>query len=156
MRFKHITKLGTAIILAVLVFSCGKESQSTTQGGGTFIVRAKISPPLQSGKTIQSQVSVYNGISLWGLGFSTTWDGSAQTQGISEIISNEISVTSGQNVMAYIRISNLYDFTCRTITLEGIQNGKIIKSYTLNMGYNGSPSAFCTGQLSQNRNFIME
>jgi len=38
-----------ALFFSLLFYSCGKETQNTTQGGGKFVVTAKISPPLQSG-----------------------------------------------------------------------------------------------------------
>ena len=100
MIIKHITKLGTAILLAVLVFSCGKETQTTTQGGGKFIIKATFTPPLQFGKI----VSAYNSTRIWGLGFDIMWDGISKQYDLSELTTDELSVTSGQNIAFYFNL----------------------------------------------------
>lgn len=143
----------TAILFTSLVISCGKETQATTQGGGTFIVRVKISPSLQTGTA--GQIPQSNMIQVWGGGFATTWNGSSQTQSLSEISTDEISVTSGQNLPVYCILNNAYDFNCRTVTIEGLQNGKVIKTFVLNMGQKPG-SLMCTDGIQINKNFIIQ
>ena len=152
MVIKHISKLGTAILLAVLVFSCGKETQSTTQGGGTFVIKATISPPLQAGKNGMQQS---NQVQLSCV-TSQFWSGIDKSTSLSEISTDPISVTSGQNVSCILSISNGYDFVCRTVTLEGIQNGKTIKTYTLSLGYNSSSLTTCIDGNGGHKNFIIQ
>lgn len=151
MKFKHITKLGTAILLAVLVFSCGKETQTTTQGGGRFIIKATFTPPLQFGQI----VSKYNSTRMYGIGFDVMWDGVSKLYDLFELTTDELSVTSGQNIAFYFNLSNGYDFQCRNVKIEGIQNGKVIKTYNFSMGYS-SPTTYCNDGLGINKNFIVQ
>jgi hypothetical protein len=85
------------------------------------------------------------------------WMGNSASQNLSQMISDDISVTSGQNMFCIIQINNMYDFTCRTITAEGIQNGKVIKTYTLEQGYkNGSTLIMCIDGVNVTKNFIIQ
>ena len=142
-----------ALFFSLLLYSCGKETQNTTQGGGKFVVTAKVSPPLQAG----SNSGAYNLFQIAVAGSSNTWLGQSQSNSISELSTDEIAVTKGQNIGVVAMLSNAYDLTCRTITLQGIQNGKIIKTYTLNIGYDGSLTKFCKdGNTTIQKNFIIE
>jgi len=90
-------------------------------------------------------------------GSSKAWLGQSQSNSISELSTDEIAVTKGQNIGVVAALSNAYDLNCRTITLQGIQNGKIIKTYTLNIGYDGSLTKFCKdGNTTIQKNFIIE
>ncbi len=149
---KTSTILLLSFLLSLGLFSCGKETQSTTQGGGTFICKVSISPPLQAGSVSSGQ---YNTIQIWGGGFLSKWDGSANSVSLSELSSDPISVTSGQNVTCYLFVANSYDLACRTITIDGIQNGKTIKSYTLSMGSSGATMP-CTDGIQNQKTFIIQ
>ena len=151
MKFKHITKLGTAMLLAVLVFSCGKETQTTTQGGGRFIIKATFTPPLQFGQI----VSKYNSTRMYGIGFDVVWDGISKQYDLTELTTDDLSVTSGQNIAFYFNLYNGYDFQCRNVKIEGIQNGKVIKTYNFSMGYS-SPTTCCNDGFGINKNFIVQ
>ncbi len=155
MMKKTATMLFASILLTIGFFSCGKETQSTTQGGGIFVIKATITPPLQFGKS-SAQVPQSNLFQLWGSGFLSKWDGNSNSTELSEIMSDEISVTSGQNLSCWFMISNSYDFSCRTIKLEGIQNGKTIKTYTLSMGMGSNGATLCTDGNQNQKSFIIQ
>ena len=150
---KTATILCASLLLTIGFFSCGKETQSTTQGGGKFYVKAKISPPLQSGKSVIALG--YNIFQLAIAGSASKWDGSTNSQSLSELVTDEFSVTAGQNIGIMVNLSNTYDVSCRTVTIEGIQNGKVIKSYTFSMGMS-STSSYCSDGYVQQKNFIIE
>lgn len=151
---KTATMLCASLLLTIGFFSCGKETQSTTQGGGKFYVKAKISPPLQSGKNAM-QGLYYNQFQLAIAGSAAKWDGSTNSQILSELVTDEISVTAGQNVVVMVNLANSYDVSCRTVTIEGIQNGRVIKSYTFSMGMSSS-STYCSDGGTQQKNFIID
>lgn len=142
---KNIKLISTAVLLAVLVFSCGKETQSTTQGGGTFYVRVTINPPLQFGV---NPLGNYVGIGC--LTSTKTWNSQNQTSNLTSLQCDEVTVTSGQNIQATFMLRTLYDHQCRNVLLEGVQNGKVIKSYTYEIGDNS-----CKDLFQQFPNFIM-
>lgn len=151
---KTATMLCASLLLTIGFFSCGKETQSTTQGGGTFVIKATITPPLQFGKST-AQFPTYNAFQLWGSGFQSKWDGSSNSTDLSEILSDEISVTSGQNFSCLISCNNGYDLVCRTIKLEGIQNGKVIKTYSINMGQKQG-GELCIDGITSQKSFIIQ
>jgi hypothetical protein len=140
-----------ALTLQAFILSCGKETQNTTQGGGVFKIKAKISPALQFG---QNGTGV-NAFSLGINGSTAQWIGNSASSNLSEITTDELSVTSGQNITSIIYLNNGYDQVCRTVTLEGIQNGKIVKLYTLNMG-SSKTTVVCPDNTTATKNFIAE
>ncbi len=142
---RNIKLLSTAILLAVLVFSCGKETQSTTQGGGTFYVRVTINPPLQYGVN-----PLYNLVTIGCLTSTKSWNSQNQTSNLSTLQCDEVAVTSGQNIQVTFGMHCLYDHQCRSVLLEGVQNGKVIKTYNYEMGYNS-----CKDLYQQFPSFIM-
>lgn len=152
---KTATMLCASLLLTIGFLSCGKETQSTTQGGGTFVIKATVTPPLQFGKS-SAQIPQINIFQLWGSGFLSKWDGNSNSTNLSEIVTDEISVTSGQNLSCFLHITNQYDFVCRTIKLEGIQNGKVIKTYTLSMGFKSSSADMCTDGYQNQKTFIIQ
>jgi hypothetical protein len=142
-----------SIVLTVLIFSCGKETQSSTQGGGTFNLRLTISPPLQFGKNASS---ASNTLFMQATNIQKQWSGNSASQSLSQIISDDISVTSGQNVFCIIQIMNQYDYVCRTVIAEGIQNGKVIKTYNLELGIKDAAAAsYCIDGFQNTKNFII-
>jgi hypothetical protein len=153
-KLNNISIVILALITTLTIFSCGKETQSTTQGGGTFNLKLTISPPLQFGS---SPSSGQNTLFMQVGNIQKQWMGNSASQNLSQMISDDISVTSGQNMFCIIQINNTYDFTCRTITAEGIQNGKVIKTYTLEQGYkNGSTLIMCIDGVNVTKNFIIQ
>jgi hypothetical protein len=136
----------------LLLGSCGKETQSTTQGGGVFKVRVTIDPPLQPGV---SSPFLSNSVNIIMAGNIRGWNGGLQTVPLSTLETDEISVTSGQNVQLFITdFSNIVDRNCRTVKYEAIQNGKINEVHIVSLGYNGS-SSLCADGVSVSKNFIM-
>ena len=136
--------------------SCGKETQSTAQGGGVFKVKVTVNPPLQKG--IGLSPSEYNsaGVSIAGF-LNTGWSGNTNNADLSNFTTEEIAVTNGQNLSVYVYVSNFKDLNCRDVKIEGIQNGKVIKTYNYSMGYKSllpTPNLCLDGNAVQN-NFII-
>ena len=153
-KLNKISPVILALVCTFIIFSCGKETQSTTQGGGTFNLKLTISPPLQFGKNASGQI---NTLFMQTTNIQKQWSGNGASQSLSQVISDDISVTSGQNVFCIIQISNQYDFACRTITAEGIQNGKVIKTYTLEQGYKDATTlSLCLDGITITKNFIIQ
>jgi hypothetical protein len=152
--YKNIFRLSIiALTLQLSILSCGKETQNTTQGGGVFKITAKISPPLQIGVVNGGM----NAFSLGINGSTAQWIGNSASSNLSEITTDELSVTSGQNITSIIYLSNAYDQVCRTVTLEGIQNGKVIKTYNLELGIKDAAKAlYCKDGYQITKNFIAE
>ncbi len=159
--FKSIKAITSSIILTVLIFSCGKETQSSTQGGGLFKVRYTITPPLQNGlggTTGTSQNAFTSMCNIQGLsGLTLMWYGNSANLPFSTMETNEFSVTKGQNVgIAAIQILNQIDYQCRTLKIEGIINGKVFNTITKEMGYSSSKPLIKCKDFDQNSvNFIM-
>jgi hypothetical protein len=153
-----MNKLIVLIVVVLFFNSCGKETQSTTQGGGTFYVRMTISPPLSVGSRNVNGSKFYNSVSLWGPNFNSGWSGSNSSTPLSVLNSTEISVTKGQNITAYWSLSNYKDCKCVTLTFEGIQNGNVIKTYTLNGGLSDTTflNNCATGNTVTYPNFIIQ
>jgi len=125
MRFKHITKLGTAILLAVLVFSCGKETQTTTQGSGKLKLVLTSTPTNTGGEIIMP--NIFNPGTSQGRYIDIKKNGKVET--------DEFAVTKGQNFSVM-----LYGGTatgCTTLKLEAFVDGKLIQTITHTAG--GSP-----------------
>lgn len=137
--FKTIKAIVSSIILTILIFSCGKETQSSTQGGGLFKLRYTITPALQNGKNPtgdgNSFLSFCNSSpSLAGLTLS--WIGFTSNNPCSTLETNEFAVTKGQNVtIQSITIGNSYDDQCRTLKIEAFINGKVFNTVVKEMGY---------------------
>ena len=122
MIIKHITKLGTAILLAVLVFSCGKETQTTTQGGGKLKLFLTSTPTNTNG--VINMPNIFNPGTLQGAYADTKRNGKVET--------DEFAVTQGQNFQV-----TLYGGTatgCTTLKLEAYVNGKLIQTITHTAG----------------------
>ena len=150
---KTATMLCASLLLTIGFFSCGKETQSTTKSSIKFYVKVRVSPPLQSGQNVN--VGSNNNLKIYNGSEETRWYGVSETLSLSELNSKEITVNSGLTYGVNVSLYNQYDLKCRTITLEGIQNGKVIKSYVVNMG--ASPSGTeCKDGGSVYRTFIIE
>jgi hypothetical protein len=143
-----------SLVCTLILFSCGKETQTITPVKQKFYVKAKISPPLQTGQSQGPGSNNFLKIYLPPLE-EIRWYGVSNTQILTEFSSKEIELNSGEVCSATIRIQNQYDLKCRTITLEGIQNGKVIQTYTLNMGASPSGTA-CTDGVSVQKSFTLQ
>jgi len=122
MRFKHITKLGTAILLAVLVFSCGKETQSTTQGGGKLKLVLTSTPTITNGEIFIP--NIFNPGAGQGSYLDIKKNGKVET--------DEFSVTSGQNFA--VTVIGGTTTGCTTLKLEAFVNGKLIQTISHTAG----------------------
>lgn len=124
MMSNAIKSIGIAFAI-LLLSSCGKETQNTTQGGGVFKVRVTIDPPLQSGAPTTGST---NSIALLVSSSGKVWSGGQQTGPLSTLETDEISVTSGQNVQFFIStFSNMFDRICRTIKSKLFKMAKSMK-----------------------------
>lgn len=130
---KLCTIFTTTLLLTALVVSCGKETQSSTQGGGLFKVRVTITPPLQAGLNSNS-IGNYFSIGSTTVTGGTTWLGNSQTLPLSTWESQEYSVTKGQNFGWSIQLNNSYDVQCRQVKIEGLTDNKVFKTYNLELG----------------------
>jgi hypothetical protein len=132
------------------IFSCGKETQSSTQGGGTLKFNVTITPALQSGmnqQTYQSnQFAFFSGVNMY------SWSGDTN---LGNYTSDELSVTKGQNIPCTIYLYSVYDLICRTVQIDAVLNGKVMKTVTKNMGHNGSLYTYCKDGIQSSVNFII-
>ena len=146
MLFKHITKLGTAILLAVLVFSCGKETQSSTQGGGNLKVKISVYPPLQIGKDSTSLNTNFNQFGATVDYQTYMWNGLNDKSSFISWESQEFAVTKGQNFLVSTLVYNNYDFVCRSVKIEAYLNNVIFKVINLELGFDGNNNTKCKDQ----------
>lgn len=136
------------------MFSCGKETQSSTQGGGIFNLKLTIDPPLQFGKNASGQI---NTLLMQTTSTQKQWSGNNVSQSLSQIISDDVSVTSAQNVFCLIQIINGYDNICRTVVAEAVQNGKVIKTFNLELGFKDATGAsYCTDGYQTTKNVVIQ
>lgn len=157
--FKSIKAIAASIILTLLVFSCGKETQSSTQGGGLFKYRVTINPSIPNNPAIAGQGNIlwiYTNLPELGIYNWVTSSSNPKPEPLTNYESPEISVTKGQNVsITGIILTNSGDLGCIQTKIEGIQNGKIIKSVILNLGYSNATSQ-CKDFNNTKINFIIE
>jgi hypothetical protein len=155
---KTLYLLFTATVFTALLLGCGKETQSSTQGGGICKIRATITPPLQPG--ISSSTSSYNTFGY----FNSFGDfnGSAETKSFSNAETQEFSVTKGQNVTITVAVSNLYDVVCRQVKVEFLIDNNVKKTEFLEMGYSkynptdpNNPILYCKDGTLKSLNFIV-
>ncbi len=151
---KTIVTIFLSIVCGITLFSCEKGTKSTPSVKQKFFVRAKIYPPLQVGQSSIPGSSNYFEIYLPPSG-EVSWYGVNSTQSLAEFSSKAIELNNGESCMVTVLIRNQFDLKCRTVTLEGVQNGKVIQTYTLNMG--ASPSGReCTDGGTQQRRFELQ
>lgn len=134
-KMKQITPPIFALVCTMLMFSCGKETQSSTQGGGIFKIKFTVSPPLPIGLAGTAPYTGHNTflaniVTLQILG----WNGKDATSPLSTLETNEFSVTKGQNVNVFqLQIGN-FDNVCRTVKCEGLLNGKTTQVFSRELG----------------------
>lgn len=140
--------------LLILIAACGKETQTTTQGGGTFKIRLTVSPSLQTGN-VGSAANSFQVISQTPSlpALSYMWNGKTT---LSAIETNEVSVTKGQNVTIAFVLGNQLNPVCHTVKIEGLINGKVIQTFTKEAGYsNLNPPTVCKDFYNNSVNFII-
>jgi hypothetical protein len=155
---KTLYLLFTATVFTALLLGCGKETQSSTQGGGLFKVRVTITPPLQSGFTNGGVDFNYFNILASPLAALYTWYGYNNSSNLSVYESQEYSVTKGQNISVGVGLSNNYDKICRQVTVEGLTDNKVFKTVTLELGVKSTTPTMLYCKDSQNPqaiNFII-
>ena len=154
---KRFTIFTTTLLLTALIVSCGKETQSSTQGGGICKIRYTITPPLQPGIRLGAY---YNGFSPYSP--NPSWNGFTQTQALSITETQGFSVTKGQNVTVSAQLSNLFDLVCRQVKVEVLIDNNIKKTVILEMGYTkfdtmdpNNPVLYCKDEVYASFNFIV-
>jgi hypothetical protein len=150
---KNIFRFFIALIIVISIMSCGKETQSSTQGGGLFKVRIEINPPLQKGvNQIYTNAFTCNGP----LAQIKQWNGSVANSDFDNYESQEVSVTKGQNISIIIGLNSSFDYKCRSVKIYGIINGNIFNTLTKEMGFSSTnPNLLCTDESGQAINFII-
>ncbi|MBM3399752.1 MAG: hypothetical protein FJY15_04205 [Bacteroidetes bacterium] len=150
---KLFSIIATTLLLTALIVSCGKETQSSTQGGGICKIRTTITPPLQTGETGLGQSNFFYASTPVGI---ISWNGVGQTSALASIESQEFSVTKGQNVTFYITdFINFYDFVCRQVKVEFLIDNKVKKTeILLEFGFT-SVNMSCKDGYMKTLNFIV-
>lgn len=145
---KTLYLLFSATLFTALLLGCGKETQSSTQGGGLFKFKVTITPPLQSGKSDQLQITTTP------IALIYQWFGLTSSTNLSLYESQEYSVSKGQNVSATFYLGNS-DNACRQVTVVGLIDNKVFKTETLEMGVkSANPPIYCKDQ-NPTINFII-
>jgi hypothetical protein len=132
-----------ATLFTIFLFGCGKETQSSTQGGGLFKYKVTISPSLDTGMG----PAIYMGVLLprvtvnmvtisAATGSGYVWHGQTEPKPFSVYEDrNEFSVTKGQNIAVYVNIGNQKNPGCIQIRVDGYIDGKIFKTFNAQGGY---------------------
>lgn len=142
---KTLYLLFTATVFTALLLGCGKETQSSTQGGGLFKLKVTFTPPLQ-GPVGSFQINAP------APSINYVWTGSPD---LSVYESQEYSVTKGQNISVGF-YDNLVVLVCRQVKVEGLLDNKVFKSTTLELGRKSiNPIINCKDGTNQQVNFII-
>lgn len=158
---KKITPIITALAFVISIISYGKETQSSTQGGGLFKIRYTITPSLQNGLggTGGTRQNIFTSMcNIQGLsGLNTMWYGGSASAPFSTMETNEFSVTKGQNLgFGAIQILNDIDYQCRTLKIEAIINGKVFNAVIKELGYSSfNPLIKCKDFDQNSVNFVV-
>lgn len=154
--FKSIKAIASSFLLTVLIFSCGKETQNSTQGGGKFKIRYTISPALSFGTSsgnFFNTIATTQGFS----GLNLRWFGNSSSSDLTTIETVEYSVTKGQNI-SIGHVVNNDDKVCRSLKIEGLINGNVFFSTTKLLGISGGTPAQptkCADTDNNSVNFII-
>jgi hypothetical protein len=144
---KTLYLLFTATVFTALLLGCGKETQSSTQGGGLFKFKVTITPPLQG-----SAVGPFQ-INSSALSINYLWTTGSPDLSVYE--SQEYSVTKGQNISVGF-YNTLANNVCYQVKVEGLLDNKVFKSTTLELGYKSIiPTITCKDGTNQQVNFII-
>ena len=144
-----------AMLCTVIVFSCGKETQSSTQGGGICKIRITFSPqiPMTSKFNGFDQPNSFQSVCAGSL---LSWNG-AVGNALSTIETPEFSVTKGQNISCQSTSISNYDQICRTVSFECFVNNKSVGLFTKELGIIqlSSPILLCKDHSNNTVNFII-
>ena len=134
MKNKYLILLTSLLVLFVV--SCGKETQSSTQGGGKLVLKLTSLPANNT-----EAIAVHN---LFSTGTSSKFYFPVKNTG--EVKTDTFNVTTGQNfpIIIYGGVTT----SCSNIVLEAFLNGKLYKTKSFNVGGNainifGGPSDIC-------------
>jgi hypothetical protein len=143
-----------ALVCTMIMFSCGKETQSSTQGGGTCKIRITITPEIPTKSRFGSSDYVNSFSSLTPV-VLLQWIGS-QGYPLSTIESPEFSVTKGQNITCGSTSISNYDGICRSVKIECLLNNKSINAFTKELGIKDlGQSTMCKDAANSAVNFII-
>jgi hypothetical protein len=144
-----------ATLFTIFLFGCGKETQSSTQGGGLFKWRVSVTPALTTG--LGGPLGMENALHV--MSYSNyVWDGKNATAPFSVYEDlNEFSVTKGQNLSVMVYLYNRKDLGCRQVKLEGLINGKVFKTFDFETGFKSITNSQLVGcgQSQSTYNFII-
>jgi hypothetical protein len=158
-----------ATLFTIFLFGCGKETQSSTQGGGLFKYKVTITPSLDTGMGSVTFGGLfyprltYNTVNIQvpALMSSYGWSSQIEPKPFSVYENpNEFSVTKGQNIAVNVNIVNQKNPGCIQIRLDGYIDGKIFKTFNAQGGYQTftyPTGVFCpnSNNGSQQFNFII-
>lgn len=153
-NLRHIWIGILAISLCLIFFSCDDETPSTVQGGGRLTFEVTVDPPLDTGITGLGRT---NSISIVTAFTSIGWSGMIATNQFTSGISEEISVTKGQNIGLNISLDNTYDYVCRDVTVLARINGSVFDTRLNSMGLIQPTTQiqYCNDGTSISHNFII-
>jgi hypothetical protein len=123
-----IISIGFALSI-LLLGSCGKETQSTTQGGGKLVIKLTSSPANNTEGIVVSN--------MFNAGTSAKFYFPIINSG--KVVTDTFNVTKGQNfpIIIYGGITT----SCATISVEAYLDGKLYKTKIFNVG-GGEVSGF--------------
>ena len=141
-----------------MFYGCGKETQSSTQGGGLFKIRYTITPPLDFGYVgnMNNIFQTFNNIQGF-TGLNLRWVGGQQSSPLSTIETIELSTTKGQNISTNTFLTNSINRICHNVKIEGIINGKVFQTFSKEYGTTGTGlnAVNCKDQGQTAVNFII-
>lgn len=144
----------TSIFLTLIMFSCGKETQSSTQGGGICKIKITISPQIPMTSKFNN-IDYPNSFQSMCAISLLQWSG-ASGYALSTIETPEFSVTKGQNVSCSSTSITNYDGICRTVNIECFVNNKSVGLFTKELGMKlASPISLCKDYQNSAVNFII-
>lgn len=148
---RHIWLSVLTISLCIIFFSCDDETPNTVQGGGRLTFEVTVDPPLDTGMTGGS----INSISITTFN-SFQWNGVFSPNQFTSWISDEFSITKGQNASILISLNNA-DFVCRDVTVLARIDGSVFDTRLNSMGYiQGFPQfQTCSDGTMITHNFII-
>ena len=137
-----IISIGFALSI-LLLGSCGKETQSTTQGGGKIYIKLTSSPA-------NNTEAIFVPVVFGEFGMNKIYYPKTVNSGI--ITTDSFNVVKGQNFP--ITISGGNTTSCSNILVEVFLDGKLYKSRIFSVGgiptgFNGGPSSICSYAASQ-------
>ena len=142
MRFKTIA-FALIVSSAVFILGCDDEDSSTIGGGGRIYFKVTFNPPLDS-----AYAYIFSGA------VSATTP-PTQRVTVTELTTDEMAVTKGQNLPVSINAQSLHPSNyCSTVQVKAFLNGSQFDVHTYNMG-GVTPPRTCPDGFQQNYNLII-